>query len=60
MCRFEPLTLVPFDKDAIDFLELSEKEIGILKKYYGLIWEKVSPLLDEDDKKWLKETIDIK
>ena len=60
MCKFEPLTLVPFDKDAIDFKELSEKEIGILKKYYGLIWEKVSPLLDEDDRKWLKETIDIK
>ena len=60
MCRFEPLTLVPFDKDAIDFSLLSDKETEALVKYYDLIWEKVSPLLDDTDRKWLKETIDIK
>lgn len=59
MCRFEPLTLVPFDKEAIDMDMLSDNDIRILRDYYDLIWEKVSPFLDEDEKTWLKEIIDI-
>lgn len=59
MCRFVPLTLVPFDKDVIDFDMLSEREADILKKYNGLIWEKIGPKLNEDEQKWLKEIIDI-
>ena len=59
MCAFEPLTLVPFDKESTDLSDLSEKEMFILKKYNSLIWEKISPLLDEEDRLWLKENIDI-
>ncbi len=59
MCSFTPLTLVPFDKEAIDFESLSEKERDILQKYNDLIWEKVSPLLEDDERKWLKGSIDI-
>ena len=59
MCRFEPLSLVPFDKEAIDTKLLSDRERNILKKYNELVWEKVSPLLNENEKEWLKVTIDI-
>lgn len=55
MCRFEALTLVPFDKDAIDFDILSDEEIDILLHYNKLIEEKVFPLLDEDERVWAKE-----
>ena len=60
MCAFEPLTLVPFDKEAIDFKMLTKKETDILARYYGLIYEKVSPHLNDEEKQWLKEIIDIK
>ena len=59
MCRFEPLTLVPFDKEAIDMDMLSDSDKRILHDYYELIREKVLPLLDDDEKIWLKEIIDI-
>ncbi len=53
MCRFTALTLVPFDKESIDTDILDENEIGILKRYYEMIGEKVAPLLDEDTREWL-------
>ncbi|MCR5474095.1 MAG: M24 family metallopeptidase, partial [Lachnospiraceae bacterium] len=59
MCRFEPLSLVPFDKDAIDMSLLTGHERDILSRYNDLIWEKISPLLNEDERNWLKEIIDI-
>ncbi|MDO4188395.1 MAG: aminopeptidase P family protein [Lachnospiraceae bacterium] len=50
---FEPLTLVPFEKDAICFELLTAEEFDILKRYSDLIREKVMPYLSEDGKKWL-------
>ena len=60
MCAFKPLTLVPFDKDAIDPGSLSTKQHETLSEYYDLIWDEVSPHLTDDERKWLKEIIDIK
>ncbi len=60
MCRFVPLTLVPFDREAIDHSLLDDKEERILAAYNELIMDKVFPLLDEEHKAWLKENIDIK
>ncbi len=59
MCSFVPLTLVPFDKEAIDFDMLDEKERGILKRYYELIDEKIKPLLDENDRQWLTDQLKL-
>lgn len=59
MCAFEPLTLVPFDKEAIDCSLLSYKEKKILSDYNALILEKLTPYLDKDDICWLKDNIDI-
>ena len=60
MCRFEPLSLVPFDRDAIDTEMLSEREREILCDYNRLILDSIGPKLDEETLSWLKENIDIK
>lgn len=50
---FEPLSLVPFDKDAIDFSMLNEEEMEILKRYSDFVCKKVRKFLSKDAKKWL-------
>lgn len=53
--QFEPLSLVPFEKNAIDFSLLSDDEKQTLSNYNKLIYQKVSPCLDEEHRKWLEE-----
>ncbi|MBQ6128601.1 MAG: M24 family metallopeptidase [Lachnospiraceae bacterium] len=59
MCAFEPLTLVPFDKESIDQTLLTDDEKDILSRYYELISEKILPLLPEDDRKWAEEYMSL-
>ena len=60
MCRFSPLSLVPFDSDAIKTDMLSDRELEILRKYNRMILDRIGPELDEETLLWLKENIDIK
>ena len=53
--RFEPLTFVPFDRDGIDAQYLTERQIWLFNKYQKAVFDKLSPLLSEDEKKWLGE-----
>ena len=53
--RFEPLTFVPFDRDGIDAQYLTERQIWLFNKYQKLVFDKLSPLLSEDEKNWLGE-----
>ena len=53
--KFEPLTLVPFDKDGIDKSLLIEEEVNILNNYHKLVYDKISPYLDNELKAYLKE-----
>ncbi|MCI7692621.1 MAG: aminopeptidase P family protein [Oscillospiraceae bacterium] len=53
--RFEPLTFVPFDRDGIDAQYLTERHIWLFNKYQKAVFDKLSPLLSEDEKKWLGE-----
>ena len=53
--RFEPLTLVPFDLDAILPSYLDEDEKRYLNNYHALIYKKVSKYLNEDERKFLKK-----
>ena len=53
--KFENLTMVPIDLDAIDFDSLQQIDRDRLNGYHRLVYEKISPYLDEDEKKWLKE-----
>lgn len=53
--RLEPLTYAPIDKDAIDKDMLTAEEISWLNDYHKAVYEKISPLLNEDEKAWLKK-----
>lgn len=53
--RFEPLTFVPFDRAGIDKKYLTERQIELFNAYQKACFEKLSPFLAEDEKKWLGE-----
>ena len=52
---FEPLTLCPIDTAPIitDMLTVDEKDW--LNSYHRTVYERLSPLLDDDDRAWLAE-----
>lgn len=52
---FEPITLIPMDLDAIMPEMMSEEEKRLLNEYHALVYEKVSPYLEEEEKEWLKK-----
>lgn len=53
--QMESLTLCPIDTAPIDVLLLTEEEKNWLNVYHQLVFEKLSPWLDEEDKNWLQE-----
>lgn len=52
--EFEHLTLVPFDLDAVLPEQMSPRERTLLNEYHKLVWEKISPHLNAEEKEWLK------
>lgn len=52
--HFEVLTYVPFDLDAIDTSLLREDEKAQLNAYHKLVFNTVSPYLENDEIKWLE------
>ena len=53
--RFEVLTFVPFDLDAIEPSLLNEDEKIQLNAYHKNVYDIVAPHLKDDERKWLKE-----
>lgn len=53
--RFEKLTYVPFDLEAIDCDLLTKKQLNDLNAYHQQVWERISPYLEKDEQDWLKE-----
>ncbi len=53
--RMEPLTLIPFDNRLIDMTQLSDDERAWLAGYYEQVWDTISPVLDGEDREWLRE-----
>ena len=51
--QFEPLTLCPIDKSAIDISLMTEEEIGWLDEYHQMVYDRLSPYLDEEEREWL-------
>lgn len=51
--RFEPLSLCPIDTSALDVSMLSKAEIQWLNDYHSYVYEKLSPLLEPNEVKWL-------
>ncbi len=52
--HFEVLTLVPFDLDAIDASLLRNDEKAQLNAYHKLVFDTVSPYLNDEEQKWLE------
>lgn len=53
--KFEPLTLCPIDKEAILVEMLNDEELTWLNDYHQLVYDRLSPLLNNEEQKWLKE-----
>lgn len=51
---FEPLTLVPFDKELINIDDMTNEEKALLREYNDMVYNAISPYLDEDEKIWVK------
>jgi Xaa-Pro aminopeptidase len=54
---FENLTLAPIDVDLIDFGQLTLHEKNYLFKYHLIVYSKLSPFLNKNEKKWLASFI---
>ena len=52
---FEPLTLVPFDRNLIDAAYLTPETRELLNEYHMRVFAEISPLLEEDGRNWLRE-----
>jgi Xaa-Pro aminopeptidase len=57
--RFEPLTLIPFDKRLIDWEQLTPEELAWLTRYHQHVRETIEPLLPDDDHAWLRQACTV-
>lgn len=53
--KFENITYCPIDLDGIDAEELSRSEKKQLNDYHKMVYEKLAPLMTEEERIWLKE-----
>ena len=53
--RFETLTMVPWDLDAVKTETMSARERELLNAYHEKVYETISPYLEDDEKAWLKK-----
>lgn len=51
--RFKTLTMFPYDKSLIEIEILSEMEINWINNYHKQVYDRLSPLLTENEKNWL-------
>lgn len=54
--EFAPLTLVPIDKKLIDVYLLEQGEQDWLNNYHRKVYESLAACVNDDEKKWLKES----
>lgn len=52
--KFEPMTYCPYELDAIDVKYLDDAEIEQINDYHQMVYDKLSPLLNEEEKAWLR------
>lgn len=52
---FETLTCAPIDLDAIDVSLLNDEDKRMLNEYHRFVYETLAPLMQEDEREWLKE-----
>jgi len=52
---FEPLTLCPIDTTPIVVEMLTDEEITWLNNYHAMVYEKLAPHLNDEERVWLRE-----
>ncbi len=52
--KFDTLTWVPLDRDALEEKYLSERQREWARIYQKMVYEKVSPFLTEEEREWLR------
>ncbi|MFA6831509.1 MAG: aminopeptidase P family protein [Bacteroidaceae bacterium] len=52
---FETLTLCPIDTKPIIREKIQPEELRYFNDYHKMVYEKLSPLLDDEENQWLKE-----
>lgn len=52
---FEVLTFAPIDLDAINSALLEQSDVNKLNDYHALVFEKISPFLNEEECRWLRQ-----
>lgn len=52
---FKDLTLVPYNKDLIDVSLLSDQECRWIDEYHEEVYQRIGPLLTDDEQIWLRE-----
>ena len=58
--KFDTVTLCYIEKSLIDISLLDKKEIDWLNNYHAEVYEKISPFLNDEERKWLKEKTEFK
>ena len=53
--KFEPLTLCPIDKEAILIDMLNDEELNWFNEYHQMVYNRLKPFLNEQEKTWLEE-----
>jgi Xaa-Pro aminopeptidase len=51
--QFEPLTLCPIDTAPVVWEMMTDEEVRWLDDYHRLVYERLAPLLDEEERRWL-------
>ena len=54
-CKFEVLTLFPYDSSLIDRSMLTPGEVEQVNNYHKQVYERLSPYLTEEEKAWLAD-----
>lgn len=53
--QLEPLTMAPFDREAIEVNLLTKEELGLLNAYHQMVYETLEPFFAGEELVWLKE-----
>ncbi|MDY6325140.1 MAG: aminopeptidase P family protein [Catonella sp.] len=53
--KFEPVTYVPIDKEAIDIKYLNDEDIKQINDYHKMVFEKIASHFSGDELEWLKQ-----
>ncbi|MBR5347998.1 MAG: M24 family metallopeptidase C-terminal domain-containing protein, partial [Lachnospiraceae bacterium] len=51
--KFEPVTYVPFDRDAIDVSLLTPVDIRRIDEYHEFVYNTMAPHLKDRERTWL-------